>query len=186
MYLLDRTDLSVAIRNTLIILVPILAFALTPQSPGDPCPPQSGLEQLMASQDPFDMIVHEVTVRGLALHETPSTGFDPREVDVCLHPDTKPEDAERILRELPTYVGSGDGLLGYYIQSRWTWTASDGATGTQGDPITLTWGFVPDGTWRGRRVRRCRSSRAPCIARGPCRSSSAPRNSTPLPRPRRL
>ena len=101
----------------------------------------------MASQDPFDRIACEVTVRGLALHEAPSADFDPREVDVCLHPDTKPEDAERILRELPTYTGLGDGLLGYYIRGRWTSTVTDGGTGSQGDPITITWGFVPDGTW---------------------------------------
>jgi hypothetical protein len=110
----------------------------------DTCP---GLAELMTSQDPFDAIARAVTLRGLALNECPSIGFDPREVDVCLHPDTKPEDAERLLRGLPTYEGIGDGLLGYYIRGRWTYTVMDGATGSQGDPITLTWSFVPDGTW---------------------------------------
>jgi len=143
----DRRALAVMLRNTILVLVPLVAFALAPRSPGNFCPSQRGFEELMASQDPFDTIAREVTMRGLALHGAPSADFDPREVDVCLHPDTKPEDAERILRELPTYTGLGDGLLGYYIRGRWTWTATDGATGTQGDPITLTWGFVPDGTW---------------------------------------
>jgi hypothetical protein len=93
------------------------------------------------------MVAREVTVRGLALHEGQMPSFDPREVDVCLHPDTKPEDAERLLRELPTYEGVGDGMLGYYIRGRWSWTATDGGTGVAGDPITITWSFVPDGTW---------------------------------------
>ncbi|MGB6219619.1 matrixin family metalloprotease [Haloferula sp.] len=30
--------------------------------------------------------------------------------------------------------------------SRWTFTATDGSTGANGDPITLTWSFAPDGT----------------------------------------
>jgi hypothetical protein len=144
---LDRTGYSIIIRNTLIVLIPLVAFALTPQGPDNPCLSQPGIEDLLASQDPFDMIARDVTLRGLVLHEGSATGFDPREVDVCLHPDTKPEDAERLLRSLPTYEGVGDGLLGYYIRGRWSWTATDGGTGTQGDPITITWSFVPDGTW---------------------------------------
>jgi hypothetical protein len=64
----------------------------------------------------------------------------------CLHPDTSPEDAERILRELPTYA-PGAGLLGYWRRDRWNLTVMDGNTGVMGDPITITWGVVPDGTW---------------------------------------
>lgn len=30
--------------------------------------------------------------------------------------------------------------------SRWTFTTTDGSTGSPGDPITLTWSIVPDGT----------------------------------------
>lgn len=142
-----RSGYAGILRNSLIVLVPLLAFALAPQGRDNICPSQPGLDELMASQDPFDTIAREVTVRGLALHEAPSTGFDPREVDACLHPDTKPEDAERLLRELPTYEGIGEGMLGYYLRSRWTWTCTDGNTGVAGDPITITWSFVPDGTW---------------------------------------
>jgi hypothetical protein len=144
---LGRCGSSVIVRNTLIVLIPLVVFALVPRCPGDRCASQPGIDELMASRDPFDRIAREVTLRGLVLHEAPSIGFDPREVDVCLHPDTKPEDAERLLRELPTYTGVGDGLLGYWIRGRWTWTAVDGGTGSQGDPITITWSFVPDGTW---------------------------------------
>lgn len=41
------------------------------------------------------------------------------------------------LRE-PARVFQGDG--------RWTFTATDGNTGSEGTPVTLTWSFVPDGT----------------------------------------
>lgn len=32
------------------------------------------------------------------------------------------------------------------VKARWATTATDGATGSAGDPITITWGIVPDGT----------------------------------------
>ncbi|RPJ42694.1 MAG: hypothetical protein EHM19_10040, partial [Candidatus Latescibacterota bacterium] len=65
---------------------------------------------------------------------------------VCLHPDTDPETAEEILRNLPTYLGiDGMGKEAYNKAGRWSMTAS-GGTGVEGDPITLTWSFVPDGT----------------------------------------
>jgi len=142
-----RPVLTTIIRNTIIVLIPLAVLVLAPQNPGDLSDAPPEIAAMMTSQDPFDTIARGVTLRGLALHEGPSTGFSPSEVDVCLHPDTKPEDAERLLRELPTYRGIGEGLLGYWIQSRWTWTVMTGATGTQGDPITITWSFVPDGTW---------------------------------------
>lgn len=133
-------------RITFLALVPLVIFALVPREAGNPCPPPTGISGLMASQDPFDGIVREVTVRGLQLHGAWPLGLDPGEIDICLHPDTKPEDAERILRDLPTYRGIGVGLLGYNLADRWVTTAS-GGTGTLGDPITITWSIVPDGTW---------------------------------------
>jgi len=144
---LVKPGFATILRYTLVALIPVAVLALLPQSPGSISDASPDIEDLMTSQDPFDRIAREVTLRGLALHEGPSTGFDPREVDVCLHPDTKPEDAERLLRELPTYEGIGDGLLGYYLRARWTWTVITGSCGSQGDPITITWSFVPDGTW---------------------------------------
>ncbi|MFH1278887.1 MAG: matrixin family metalloprotease [Candidatus Eisenbacteria bacterium] len=71
-------------------------------------------------------------------------------VDVCLHPDTDRATAEEILRNLPTYLGveaaEGMGKDTYSLGGRWSYTATDGMTGVEGDPITITWGFVPDGT----------------------------------------
>jgi hypothetical protein len=44
--------------------------------------------------------------------------------------------------------GATDGPVGRYCTpTRWTATATDPDTGPEGSPITLTWSFVPDGTW---------------------------------------
>ncbi len=37
-------------------------------------------------------------------------------------------------------------LFGFVPVNRWTSTATDGLTGNNGDPVTLTWGLTPDGT----------------------------------------
>ena len=37
-------------------------------------------------------------------------------------------------------------LRAFEVTDRWITTATDGSTGSQGDPITVTWGIVPDGT----------------------------------------
>jgi hypothetical protein len=135
--------LSMIPLGILLALIPLALFMLAPGETGNPSLSQATLADLMASQDPFDAIVRGVTIRGLGLQ-----GLDPEAINVCLHPDTRPEDAERILRTLPTYLGiPQDGLLTYNLSNRWTYTATDGNTGSQGDPITLTWDVVPDGTW---------------------------------------
>jgi hypothetical protein len=134
---------SVLTLIILVALIPLGVFLLAPQETGAPTASPAALAELMTSQDPFDTIVRGVTLRGLEMK-----GIDPCAIDVCLHPDTKPEDAERILRSLPTYLGIPEnGLLMYNVSNRWSYTATDGNTGAQGDPITLTWSIVPDGTW---------------------------------------
>lgn len=63
---------------------------------------------------------------------------------VCLHPDTPPEQVEEILRLLPTYR---PGASKFERDERWTITATEGAAvGSVGDPLTLLWSIVPDGT----------------------------------------
>jgi hypothetical protein len=146
MSLVKNRRISPIIRNTLLLLILLVVFSLAARSPSRLCLPSSGIEALSASQDPFDRIVWGVTQRGLEMQGTELGCLDTRPFEVCLHPDTDPEDAERILRDLPTYTGP-NGLLGYYIRGRWSYTATDGGTGVTGDPITITWGFVPDGTW---------------------------------------
>jgi hypothetical protein len=129
----------------------IAMISVSPRGAMEPCDTYdtgSAFEELLASQDPFDNIVREATMRVLAMRAAESGYFEHAPVDVCLHPDTSPEDAERILRELPTYIPAlEDGMLGYYRRSRWTVTATDPSTGVIGDPCTITWSIVPDGTW---------------------------------------
>ncbi len=63
----------------------------------------------------------------------------------CLDPSTPPERVEDILRTLPTWIDPEAGGR-YARDGRWTSTAS-GYSGILGNPITLTYSFVPDGTW---------------------------------------
>jgi len=126
----------------------LLSVSVAPESVVEPASSAQMLERLWKSEDPFDRIACETTLRGLAVRAARIGSIDLGPVDVCLHPDTSPEDAERILRELPTYIPLlENGMLGFNRRARWTSTCTDGATGTIGDPITITWGFVPDGTW---------------------------------------
>jgi hypothetical protein len=146
MSLLKNLRFSHVLRAAILVFIPLIGFSLAPRSPSWVCYTSLGIEDLMTSQDPFDRIVWGVTMHGLAKHAAQTGTLESRPFDVCLHPDTSPEDAERILRELPTYTGP-NGLLGYWLRGRWSYTATDGNTGTTGDPITITWGIVPDGTW---------------------------------------
>ncbi len=127
----------------------LLLFMLVGLSPRDAVTPESAsqaINDLISSRDPFDRIVSEVTMRGLAEQAIARGCIDYGGAAFCLHPDTRPEDAERILRTLPVYFYEGD-PLNYYLRGRWTVTATNPSTGSTGNPITITWGFVPDGTW---------------------------------------
>ncbi|MBM4116508.1 matrixin family metalloprotease [bacterium] len=62
----------------------------------------------------------------------------------CLAPDTPPEVVEELLRKLPTWIEpEGDR---YNRVDRWSLTAS-GFSGILGDPVILTYSFLPDGTY---------------------------------------
>lgn len=39
----------------------------------------------------------------------------------------------------------GDAGAGFYADTRWSYTTTDGSTGSRGTPITVTYSFVPDG-----------------------------------------
>ncbi|MFC1799897.1 matrixin family metalloprotease [Candidatus Eisenbacteria bacterium] len=146
MNLLRHRSLLLSLAGSVLVLIPLFLASMWPGTPLKMEPASSAVVDLLNSQDPFDMIVREATLRGLALQDLLPDGRDCHGIEVCLHPDTDPADAERILRTLPTYLGS-DGILGYNDAGRWTYTATDGNTGVRGDPITITWGVVPDGTW---------------------------------------
>ena len=146
MNLNGHRSLAVSLGAATLLSGLLVVVLIAPRGVKDAEGPSAALMDLMNSQDPFDRIVSEVTVMALAAKVAESKDVEYRNVAFCLHPDTSPEDAERILRELPTYA-PGAGLLGYYKRDRWSYTATDGNTGLETDPITLTWSFVPDGTW---------------------------------------
>jgi hypothetical protein len=122
-----------------MVLVPVLLLVLG-TGPADGPNRSGAIQDLLSSEDAFDQIVKNITLATLADRVSERWG-----VDLCLHPDTDPAIAEELLRNLPTYLGT-EGLLGYNRADRWLNTATDGATGTRGDPINLTWSIVPDGT----------------------------------------
>lgn len=69
----------------------------------------------------------------------------------CFAPDTPQSYVEQMTQ---LYGGGPDPLLQpgdeafsrFQLGNRWTTTATDGGGLTQGDPMTLTWSYVPDGT----------------------------------------
>lgn len=72
-----------------------------------------------------------------------------RKPELCWHPDTDPKVIEKFYES--NLGGSNNGLSPgggnkYELGGRWSFTATDGGVLTQGDPTTLTWSFVPDGT----------------------------------------
>jgi len=64
-------------------------------------------------------------------------------VSLCLDPATPKDVYDELLRSLPTWEGDDR----YQRLYRWTVTATDGYTGIIGDPVTITYSFIPDGTW---------------------------------------
>jgi hypothetical protein len=137
---------AIHIGGPLLLAIPLLMAILAPRSPVDTHGSPTTLGDLVNSQDAFDRIACEVTIMALAGQVAQHKDVEYGAAAFCLHPDTNPEDGERILRELPTYA-PGAGLLGYYRRDRWNYTVTDGSTGSIGNPITITWGIVPDGTW---------------------------------------
>jgi len=124
------------------LLFPLFLVSVSPVTQAVPSGDQVAFEQLMNPSDPWMKIAKDLTIHGLAKKGALKC-IDGPGISVCLHPDTDPGMAEEILRNLPTYLGIGKEA--YNKADRWFNTAS-GLTGSEGDPITLTWGFVPDGT----------------------------------------
>jgi hypothetical protein len=62
-------------------------------------------------------------------------------LQACFYPGTDPKIVERVTQLL--YMPSSN-PADYYLRNRWTTTAH-GSTGVEGNPIVLTYSFVPDG-----------------------------------------
>ncbi|MBL4809490.1 MAG: matrixin family metalloprotease [Phycisphaerales bacterium] len=65
---------------------------------------------------------------------------------VCLHPDTNPKVAEAFEQFLSDLWFADTNPNAFILSARWTNTATDGSGISLGDPVTLTYSFIPDGT----------------------------------------
>jgi len=65
---------------------------------------------------------------------------------VCLHPDTNPKVAEAFEQFLNDLWFADANPNSFILSTRWTSTATSGSGLGQGDPTTLTYSFIPDGT----------------------------------------
>ena len=83
-------------------------------------------------------------LRGLIGEDAAIACIEAADRSYCLAADTPPEVAEELLRKLPSWIEPDGGR--YIRQDRWSSTAS-GYSGILGDPIILSYSFVPDGTW---------------------------------------
>ena len=65
---------------------------------------------------------------------------------VCLHPDTDPKVAEAFEQFLNDLWFADPDPNSFILSTRWTATATNGGGLSQGDPTTLTYSFIPEGT----------------------------------------
>lgn len=97
-------------------------------------------EQLFAGFGPFQQSIMQQLIKQGTLHEQP---------EVCWHPDTDQEVIDDFYKKNGGMPGNSliaaDGQK-YQLAGRWSSTATNGGGLGQGDPTTLTWSFVPDGT----------------------------------------
>ena len=66
MFLRKNLRFGNALRSMVLLLIPLIGFSLAPRSPNLVCHTSLGIEDLIASRDPFDRIVLGVTMHGLA------------------------------------------------------------------------------------------------------------------------
>lgn len=112
-------------------------------------PPAPAGDDLLVSSNPFDQFVANATLA--ALEERLKEGLPPGCLEtpkaaVCLSPYTEPERIPALLEFLRTFYEGQLGAQKYQKVDRIGFTAMDGATGSDGDPIHVTWSIVPDGT----------------------------------------
>jgi len=131
-------NLTPRILRLCSLLFPCLLLA-TPLSIGDPATPASDPVLALMNASVGQQVAGDaarIFGAGSAQHCLVTEALA-----VCLHPDTPPERAEEILRNLPTWSGDK-----YSLGQRWTSTAVNGSTGGN-SPITLTYSFLDDGVY---------------------------------------
>lgn len=108
---------------------------------------------LTGAADPLDNFVRDAAIGALEkkYYEegvNVSVGcleFD--DVAAIIHPDTDPARKARIIEEMRAFYAeqAGRGKTNFNKAGRWTATATDGTVPSEGTPVTLLWGFMPDG-----------------------------------------
>ncbi len=74
---------------------------------------------------------------------------NPDKPELCWHPDTETKVIEQFYEQHEDTYNNGlypANRNKYRLVNRWSTTATNGGGLSQGDPTTLTWSFVPDGT----------------------------------------
>ncbi|MFN0150004.1 MAG: matrixin family metalloprotease [bacterium] len=147
MFLVKRARLASLI---LAALVAVFAIQTRNDSPvaNAPATMDAALTAPTIADDAPEMIAREIALAGFRMKMEQHGGVGCIELAdraLCIHPDTSPERVAEILASLPTATLSGANK--FDRQDRWAFTATNGgAVGGVGDPITLLWSIVPDGT----------------------------------------
>ena len=110
------------------------------------------LASLIRSTDPWEQVAGQATLSALD-KKYYEEGADVKigclefgQASLIIHPDTPPERMEELLRQMEEFYGEqARAKTNYNDSNRWTSTATDASTGSEGDPITITWTFLPDG-----------------------------------------
>src|SRR5262245_11542381 len=134
-------DTRLALRSVLVLAMAAAAVANAGQlsRPAATSPPHDVAVRAGSSPDGTRSLAEA------ALPEGPA---------VCFGPGSSPEEVEEFAREQAERAAASR-AAGPQVESaqyqfsdgsRWTWTATDGCCLSQGQPTTLTYSFVPDGT----------------------------------------
>jgi hypothetical protein len=130
-----------AMRKPIILVCTILMLAFRGTVPLDSCSDLSGYElvaHLVSAEDfAAALPAHREMLVNLAQRDPASftTG-------ACCWTPGMPSAVMMAINQMLEGPGSD-----YELATRWAFVATPGGTGTQGSPTTLTYSFVPDGTW---------------------------------------
>jgi len=130
---LPRTAVLLA---TLLFLIPGVVFAESDYRDHPFYPVIEDAVARTVMQSLLKVYIPNDPLDGIMCYETPDFAM-------CVDPSTPRERMLEILHQLPT--ASEFDRDRYWRNDRWNTTAH-GSTGSLGDPITLTYSFIPDGT----------------------------------------
>ncbi len=127
---------TVVLLATLLFLVPVFAIADSEYCDHPFYPVIEDAVAKSVMNNLLDVYVPNDPLEAIACIESGNRAF-------CVDPSTPHDRMIEILKSLPTGSEFDDDR--YWRSDRWVTTAN-GATGTLGDPITITYSFIPDGT----------------------------------------